>query len=123
MNAIERNRKNWAGADLVLVVLGVWIAISPFVLGISRNHVGSWSNVAIGLAIIILGLADEWKSEAFLPITVPICIWLFLSPFLLNIVIPAFLWNNLTLAFVIIADAAVGEALHQGCAFVRSDRK
>jgi hypothetical protein len=46
----------------VLVVLGLWVAVSPFVLNISGT--GRWSNLIVGLVIAGLGYASRTAATA-----------------------------------------------------------
>ncbi|HDH31173.1 MAG TPA: hypothetical protein ENH26_00110 [Candidatus Wolfebacteria bacterium] len=38
------------------LVLGLWVIISPWLLGFYVNNVALWSNVVAGAAIVILSL-------------------------------------------------------------------
>jgi hypothetical protein len=98
------------GAELANIVLGIWVALSPFVLGF-RNVAGRWSNVAVGIALILVALAGTWGDEAFEGLVVPLGAWVFISPFILGFSTGAFLANNVVLAFVVIAAGAMSDAL------------
>lgn len=37
------------------VILGIWLIISPWVLGYSDIHAAAWNNVIVGIAVILLG--------------------------------------------------------------------
>ncbi len=43
--------KNW-----VTVCLGFWLIISPWILGFAEISVAKWSNVLIGLMLIIISV-------------------------------------------------------------------
>lgn len=50
------------------LLLGAWIALSPWALGFAHTVVSAmWANVAIGAAIIVLTLADLWMMRRTLP--------------------------------------------------------
>ncbi len=38
------------------LVLGIWILISPWLLGASANSLMLWSNVLVGLVLVVLNL-------------------------------------------------------------------
>ncbi len=39
-----------------IIVIGVWILISPWILGFASISVALWSNIICGLILIIVGL-------------------------------------------------------------------
>jgi hypothetical protein len=39
------------GLDIASLVLGLWLAVSPYALGWSGNGVGLWATVVVGIAI------------------------------------------------------------------------
>lgn len=44
---------SWFGK--IAVVLGIWIVISPWVLGFASFAPALWSNIAVGAAVALLG--------------------------------------------------------------------
>lgn len=38
------------------IIVGGWVLISPWVLGISSNALGKWSNVIIGMLFVLRAL-------------------------------------------------------------------
>lgn len=110
MNA-QTNRLPSKGAETANIVLGIWVAISPFVLGFSGNIAGRWSNIAVGIALVLVSLASTWGNEAFEGLVVPLGAWLFAAPFVLGFWKWAFLANNLCLAFAVIVAGAISDGL------------
>jgi len=102
-----------AGAAWVNVILGAWLVVSPFVLGLSRNA-AVWNNVVVGIAVLAVALISFWGSGAVQALIVPLGIWLFASPFVLGFVKPAFIWNNVIMAFAVITAAAMSDGLRAG---------
>jgi hypothetical protein len=86
----------------VNVVLGIWLCVSPFVLGFGRNPTEMWNNVCVGIAAVLLALISERGDGAIGGLNVPLAIWVFLSPFLLGYSSRAFLINNIQTAFFLI---------------------
>jgi SPW repeat len=111
MNAAQTNRGASTGATLVNLLLGVWVAISPFVLGFSQHVAAKWSNLAVGIALVLVALLSRWK-DVLEGLAVPVCVWLFFSGFVLGFSKLAFPANNVVMALVVIAAAASGDNLH-----------
>ena len=40
----------------ISVLAGIWLILSPFVLGFSNLTSGLWNNIVVGAVVIILGL-------------------------------------------------------------------
>ena len=96
---------------IVKILLGLWVVVSPLVLGIPLKGAAMWSNVAVGAAVIIISLIGGWKQGAVLGAIIPLSAWLFASPFVLNFFDTRFLWSNVISAFALVAEAAYGGAL------------
>ena len=107
----EASRRPSTGAELANIILAIWLPLSPFVLGFSQNVAAKWSNIAVGIALVIVALAGGWGNEIFEGLAVPLAAWLFMSPFLLGFWKWVFMGNNVGMAFVIIAAAAISEGL------------
>jgi hypothetical protein len=95
-------------ADIVWwnVVFGIWLAVSPFVIGFN-NPALKWSNVAVGAAVVVLAFFHPGPVRGF---PVVLGVWIFASTFVLGVLRLAALWNNLILAVLIIVGALVSEA-------------
>jgi len=88
---------NW-----VNVVLGVWIIISPFVLGFSHWIPIMWNNIATGGAICLLALARARSTYGPSGLVVLLGIWLLISPFVLIARLPnEAIWNDAILGIVV----------------------
>jgi hypothetical protein len=100
-NAPERGGR---ASSLVNVLLGIWIIISPFVLGM---HVPKaiWNNVVTGF--LVGGLAViRWAigQRGWSWINLFLGIWLVISPFVL-VLGTALMWNNVILGIIVAAFA------------------
>src|SRR5579859_3033576 len=102
MTALIENRRTPSTADWAIVLFGLWVVGSPFVLGFSGNVEALWNNIAVGAAIILLALANGRGGELVAGGIVVLGGWLFLSAFCLDYTNAAFLRNNVVMAFVVI---------------------
>lgn len=95
------------------VALGIWVLISPFVLGHSQSNAFLWNNIVLGIVIGILALvrssgADPRGGTSWL--NVLLGIWLIISPFVLGFShLLAPLWNNVIVG-IVVALVALGSA-------------
>src|SRR6476620_1061424 len=88
------------------VVFGIWLAVSPFVIGFNYPAL-KWSNVAVGAAVVALAVFHPGPVRGF---PVLLGIWIFASTFVLGVLRLAALWNNLILAVLVIVGALASEA-------------
>lgn len=89
------------------VVLGVWIVISPFVLGFSNMRAIMWNNIATGGAIFLLALASTARRGTSM-LNVLLGIWLLISPFVLGASRPVAVWNDVILGIIVAIVALTG---------------
>jgi len=99
------------GAVIVNILLGVWVIVSPFVLGIPTGSATLWNNVAVGAVVILIALMGGWKEGAVLGAIIPLATWLFTATFVLEFFGMKFLWSNVLSVFALIFEAAYGGAL------------
>jgi hypothetical protein len=71
--------------DMVNLVLGVWIAASPWVLGFGDHAMTMWNALVVGGAILVIAAIDldspaNWEEWA----TGALGVWLLLSPWILG---------------------------------------
>ena len=97
-------------ATVVTILLGLWVAVSPFVLGISAGR-ATWNNVAVGAAVILVAVIGALRQSAILGAIVPLSAWLFASTFIPHPFNTHLMWNNVISAFALIAQTAYGGAL------------
>ncbi|MFB9809482.1 SPW repeat protein [Haladaptatus pallidirubidus] len=66
------------GAAIVATILGLWLIIAPFVLGIdagateTANDLGFWNDIIVGLLAFVLGAYSaykirDWRQDAQRP--------------------------------------------------------
>jgi|SRR6516225_6109093 hypothetical protein len=97
--APERRR---LGSSWVNIVLGIWVIISPFILGVHSPNV-VWSNVVAGVLVGILALL-RWSMHqpGWSWLNLILGIWLVISPFVLFLS-GAAMWNNVILGIIVAA--------------------
>jgi hypothetical protein len=54
-------RAQWSWAN---VILGVWLIISPFVLGVSSNVTAMWHNVIAGIVVALLAWSRVFATRS-----------------------------------------------------------
>lgn len=110
MNAVQTSKHAPIAAEWANIVLGIWVAVSPFILGF-QNVAARWSNLAVGVALVLVALASEWINRALESLVVPLGVWIFMSPFVLGFSREVFLANNVAMAFIVIAAGAISNGL------------
>ena len=86
------------------VLLGIWVVISPFVLGF-HSSMAVWNNVVTGAVVGILALI-RWRMHrpGWSWLNLILGIWLVISPFVLFLSSTA-MWNNVIVGIIIAAAA------------------
>lgn len=109
MNSDRAITTKWLGGISALV--GVWLIISPFVLGIS-SAVGMWSTIVVGAIALILGVYQAAAPEQPWPSWVNLLagIWLIVFPYVLGPPEVA-AYNNAVWSGIILGLLALGDAL------------
>jgi hypothetical protein len=90
--------------DMINVVAGIWLFISPFVLGAMELRLTA-SNAVFGAAIAIFALAAVYRLMPIEELIVAVLAgWVFVSPWVLQTPAAAIAWSNwITAAIVVIA--------------------
>ncbi len=68
------------------VIAGIWLIISPWVLGFSNLQTPLWETLLVGIAVLILSAIrlGTVGTEGLSWISFLVGIWLLISPFVLN---------------------------------------
>ncbi len=99
-------QQNWAWEDWVDMVLGVWLAMSPWILGFADSDVSATRNALfIGIAVAVLSgstfliynAVEEW-------LDLILGIWLIVSPWVLS----SSGNSALTLDFIVVGAVVAG---------------
>lgn len=100
---LEKRWQDWAN-----VVFGVWLIVSPFVLGYADSGtLAAAHSYAIGIAVVIFALAAIYRYYRWEEgINLALGLWLIAAPFVLNFshVEPA-VWNHVIMGILIGVDA------------------
>ena len=78
----------------ILVLVALWLIVSPFVLGYGRNTAALWDSVIIGIVVAAIALVRAYSPHAspwLSWISFALGLWLLIAPFLLS-------FNGLNLA-------------------------
>ncbi len=93
------------------IVLGLWLIVSPFLLGYANLTTPLWNSIIIGVAVAALA-ATQTSREGYRRgwtgwVNVVLGIWLIFSPFILGFAdVTSALWNNIILGIAITVLAA-----------------
>lgn len=91
--------------DSVNLVLGLWLAVSPWALGFATQEAAMWNALLVGLAIAVLALAALWAFQKWHEwINAALGAWLMVSPQVLGFAtLQAAMWNNAIVGLAVIA--------------------
>jgi hypothetical protein len=112
-------KMNWG-----MVVIGIWVASAPFVLGYRSVAAAMWNDLIVGVAVVVLAAAsaltlNEAGIKAMDWITAGLGLWLILASLILGYsVVAAALWSDLIagvliLAFSLLAERELPQAMEQ----------
>ncbi len=97
--------QNWLNA-----VLGIWLILSPFILGYADLSSAAWNGIIVG---IVLAVVAGWVASARVASSAPkwfcfiLGVWLIFSPFILGFSSrPVPYWNNLLIGIAVALLAA-----------------
>ena len=99
---VSMSERSSSGNSWVNLLLGIWVIISPFVLGIHAPK-GIWNNVITGVVVGVLAII-RWSmhQSGWSWVNLILGIWLVISPFVLFLS-GAAMWNNVILGILICA--------------------
>jgi hypothetical protein len=70
--------------DTVNLVLGIWLIVSPLVLGYAEQTAPAWNAYAIGVVIAVLSAAALWQFQKWEEwLSAVLGAWLVVSPWIL----------------------------------------
>ena len=111
MNTTMKRTKTSSGGWLI-ILLGLWILVSPFVLGYDGETAGMLSDVISGAALVLIGIVSEWVNGNLIAMSVPVAAWVFISAFVLNLWGLSLLWSNVIMTFSVMIGAGIVEGVH-----------
>jgi hypothetical protein len=92
----------------LVVLLGAWEVVAPFILGYSNAANALWDALILGIALIILAgwaaLANQDSTVKTLEwINVILGVWLIIAPFLVQYAnVTAALWNDVVVGILVV---------------------
>lgn len=76
-------RMHWQ--DWTSLALGIWLVVSPWVLGFSDNGVATWNAILFGLGVVALELADVYYPDPWPErVGALMGVWVAVSPIVLG---------------------------------------
>lgn len=98
-------------AGILNVIAGIWLIISPFVLGYTGAD-ATWNPIVFGACVIVIALAriaGGVRAAELSVLNMAIGVWIFISAFWLASS-PQATWNDIVLGVVVFALAALSAA-------------
>lgn len=98
--------KRWQ--DWLALALGLWLLVSPWLLGYSALQAATWNAVILGVGIAVFAGAALAKPASWEEwINLALGVWLVISPWVLGFSdATAATWNQVIVGLIVAADAA-----------------
>src|SRR2546423_6495501 len=91
-------------ASVLNVIAGLWLLISPFVLGFSALQAATWDTAVVGVVVLLLAWTRAANPDRYIGLSwvnLLLGIWLIISPFVLAYsTSPHATWNDVILGIV-----------------------
>lgn len=107
-------RSQESSANVINVIAGIWLIISPFVLGFSTG-ITMINSVVLGILVGVLALITAITDRAawLSWINIVLGLWLIVAPFALNSAeLLTATWNSVILGAIVIIFAGWSTSLH-----------
>lgn len=100
-NASETSAKRWR--DIVNLILGGWLFVSPWVLAAAPIHTVAWNAYLMGAIIVIAAI---WALADFEPweewVNLVVGVWLLISPWVIGVAVSgALVWSCVVVGVVV----------------------
>lgn len=98
------NILNW-----IVAVAGLWLLLSPFILGYSAMTVAMWNALIVGVVVAALGVGAALYKNVTADrtldwINAALGLWVIISPFVLGFsAMATLLWNNIIVGVIVLA--------------------
>lgn len=98
-----QDRFTTAWQDVVNLVLGAWLIVSPFALNYADAATPAWNAHLVGVVVVALAAAAIWAYQVWEEwINGLLGLWLIVSPWLLNFsTLSNALWNQLVVGVIV----------------------
>ena len=108
--AREDIRNQVYGLSGINIIAGIWLVLSPFILGFSALATPTWNLLIVGVAVTILAIIRVTRPlqyEGVSWVNFALGIWLVFSPFILGYSgVGVALWNSIILGVIVLVLAA-----------------
>jgi hypothetical protein len=97
-------RENASTASILNILCGIWLIISPFILGYYDVTAAIWNSIVLGVVVLILAAARVSNPNGNVGlswINLLLGIWLIISPFFMYPSFPTPIWNNVILGILV----------------------
>ena len=94
--------------DWINVLFGVWLFVSPWVLGFSHIGAAAWNAYILGVAVFVFAVIALFSPQIWEEwINLILGIWLIISPFILAYAAqhPVAMWNSIIMGILVGGDA------------------
>ncbi len=102
----QRQMRRPSAMTLIFVLSGLWLALSPYILGFAWHTTAWWNALVIGIALVILGVirfASREQFEGLRWTALVLGAWMVASPFVVEyVVVTAAMWNAIIIGAVMI---------------------
>jgi hypothetical protein len=92
-------------ASVLNVIAGLWLIISPFLLGYSALHAAMWDTLIVGIVVLVFAWARAVNPDRYVALSwlnLLLGLWLILSPFALTYsTLPRPTWNDVILGAIV----------------------
>jgi hypothetical protein len=102
----------------LVVLLGAWEVLAPFILGYSHRAGALWDAIILGIALVILAgwaaLSNQVSTiKALEWINAILGVWLIIAPFIIRYSdVSAALWNDIIVGIVVVVLAVWAALTH-----------
>lgn len=110
MNSIWKTGPISLGLGWVEVLLGLWLIISPFVLGFAHEKIGLLNNIITGIVLILVTLASS-RNGLMRIFLVLLGGWLYITAFgwASTVGKECYMWNGLIVAVLVLLFGVASE--------------
>jgi len=88
------------------IIAGLWLILSPFILGFYFNSGAFWNSLIVGAMVLVLAAVREWGADTDTNwaswVNLVLGIWLVVSPFIIGYsFITSALWNSVIVGILV----------------------
>lgn len=109
---VARGTGGTSVASVLNMIAGLWLIISPFILGFTTRAAAMWVAVVVGIIVMLLACiraANPQRHIGLSWLNLLLGLWLIVAPFVLGFAAATPTWNSVILG-IIVALLAIGGA-------------